>query len=69
MKANLEEWQVHALMELGRILAYLLDSETPDSVAIQLEAIARDLRHCFMTNDPLITPSTRPEINALRKDL
>jgi hypothetical protein len=69
MKADLEEWQVYAYTELGRVLTYVLDSETPDDIAMQLETITRVLRDSFMTSDTLITPSNRPEINALKREI
>lgn len=63
MTADLKEWQLYTYVELGRVISYCYESEDPAEIAAQLKAIARDLSEAFIQ----LTPSSRPEINDLRR--
>lgn len=55
----LEAWKQHTLLELGGILAAILEYEQPEEVAFRLETIAWELRNHFGGNERNVIPMER----------
>ena len=62
MNHTLTEWQAHVLVEVGGILAGILEFDRPIEIAVRLKAIAADLEQAYGGDPPLIPPSSHPEV-------